>query len=378
MRGLSGRRDPRGEVGDQTGAETANQTTNETGTTLVELMVSVVLLSVFSVAVAVVVTSGTAASADNRARISANGLGQRELDIVLEEIMAYDSAAATLRGEAINPNLAEEMKFEHLHPGGTDPNPDYPFKMDGEAYRVVRTVAPRTNTAGTSCLSAGTVVGDLGDTVTVSVTWASMGAGTAPHVVSEFVPRHREANTGEDPNKAIVGVQVSGQSVDGTTARAGIKVTISGPGATGGVQTTDSRGCAAFEVAPPPAGADYDVQLLGHDAAPHVTPLGQSQPVKKQTGVTPGSSALVAFTNYDHAARMMVTVVGVNESVQQVVLEPMFSGGGDTIYGAISGGTANFESLYPGSYVVRAGLSDPVAVTLAPGEYKTGVEVVIP
>jgi hypothetical protein len=345
---------------------------------LVEVIISIVLLSIFSIAVALVVTSGTAASSDNRSRVSANGLGQREVDIVLEEITADQSAAASMRGESVNPHLAEEMKYSHFNPAGTDPDPDYPFKMDGESYRVVRMVEPRTNTDGTSCLSTGTVVGDLGHTVTVTVTWASMGAGTAPHVISQFVPRNRDASTGSDPTKAVVAVQVSGQPVAGITARGGVKVRISGLGAPGTTQITDPRGCVAFEVTPPAGGGDYDVQLLGADSATYVDHLGQSEPVKKQSGVIAGTSALVVLSNYDQAAHMTVTVLNSNPSIQHVFLEPMFSGGGDTIQEPVKGVSATFSNLYPGSYVVRAGSSNPVAVTLTPGENRTGVEVMIP
>jgi hypothetical protein len=337
-----------------------------------------VLISVFTVALGLVVTTGTAASADNRARVSASGLAERELDMATALLGASPDAAQSLRGEEVNPNLPAEMTYSYTHPGGTDPDPDFPFKVDGEAYRVLRTVEPRTNAAGGSCLSVGSVVGDLGDLVTVTVTWASMSAGTASHVIAEYVPRHRDASTASDPDRAIVAVEVAGQPLDGVTARAGVSVRVAGNGAPPVAQTTDHRGCAAFEVMPAAVGSDYEITLLGGHGAAYVDLLGQSQPVKQISEVVAGGAFLVKFTDYDKAAQLTVTVLNVNPSIHHVFLEPMFAGGGDTIQQPVKGSAAAFTNLYPGSYVVRAGLAEPVAVALAPGENRTDLKVVIP
>jgi hypothetical protein len=157
-----------------------------------------------------------------------------------------------------------------------------------------------------------------------------------------------------------------------------VKVQVNGKGFTGGVGVTDKSGCVAFEVAPPGGGGDYTVKLLGAGSVTYVDPVGQTQVEKTQTGVKPGNRVLVPFADYDQAARLTVRVANLDSSVRHVFLEPMFAGGGNTLQEPIRDGlSATFRDLYPGSYLARAGSSEAVAVTLAPGDDSV-VDLVIP
>jgi type II secretory pathway pseudopilin PulG len=51
---------------------------HERGASIVEVIVSVVILSIFGIAAMATVSQGTVTSADNRARVGAAGLAQRE------------------------------------------------------------------------------------------------------------------------------------------------------------------------------------------------------------------------------------------------------------------------------------------------------------
>ncbi|MDR2380576.1 MAG: hypothetical protein LBE08_05280, partial [Bifidobacteriaceae bacterium] len=57
----------------------------DAGSTMIEVIVSVLLLVLFTTATTVAVSAGTNTSSDNRARVGASALAQRELEYISRE-----------------------------------------------------------------------------------------------------------------------------------------------------------------------------------------------------------------------------------------------------------------------------------------------------
>ncbi|MDR2380876.1 MAG: hypothetical protein LBE08_06850 [Bifidobacteriaceae bacterium] len=340
---------------------------HDAGSTLVEVIVSVVLLTVFSSAAMVAVTSSTATSTDNRARVTASGLAVRELDLVGELIAASATGADDILNQVVvNGTVEASMQGE---------NPDFPYLLDGEEYRVERRADayPLVN-KGAACEATGSPVTQMrqGTLVTVTVTWASQKEVTQPHVARKLFAPHRNSGTGMAPGQAVIAVKVEGKiTVSGTTDRAGVQVQVVGAG-TGQTQVTDSKGCAVFSVYPGSASVLYEV-TVGTPGGGYTTTAGNPTPVLQVGPLTEGDWQQAPLQDYDPAASLTVKVLKINELVQQVDLEPAAGEAGDARHLPLEGGdTVKFEHVYPGTYAIIVYGADTKMVTLLPGahEYK--------
>jgi type II secretory pathway pseudopilin PulG len=322
---------------------------------MVEVMISVVLLSVFSVAAMLVVTSGTAASADNRARITAAGLAQRELDLVSQVITGSPNGAQLVvgEGEVTNPNLVDELSAT---PGGI-PTSDFPFALDGQKYKIVRNAAAYDTAVKSPCSDGSGVEAAQGVQVTVTVAWEGMGAGTSPHVVSKVFPPGRRASAGIPAGQAqiVVRIQGSAQGAD-YGPRPSIRVEVTGPDVLTPSVNTNSVGCAVISVVPAPAGSSYTVTLGGYQggSAAFVNPAGNPSP-SQNVGAKPDQRVQVQIENYSEVATLKVNVINATEAVQMVWARPWSPEGGGDSAAALVNGVATFAALAPGKYDIMIG-----------------------
>lgn len=323
---------------------------------------SVALMALFTTATTVALASATATSTDNRARVGASALAQRELEYVSQAItQGAGSSALRDEGTVENPHVAEELD--------TGANQEYRFAIDGERYKVVRTAEPWETTTGSACeadtISEKTVYGTL---VTVTVTWDGMGDLTKPHVASQIFPPKRDETLGVDPSKGVVAIGVK----DSTGAPlGGIQVRLTGGGGPW-TKTTNAKGCVAFEVTPDQDGSEYQATLLGDGKSAWVNPTGQPNPAITVT-VQPGKSQAQWFEDgYDRAASLKVRAINAaSHAVEYVQIEPPSDTGGGTRLAKVEGEFAQFDNVYPGVYYLTVlGVEDllpPVRVELDPG-----------
>ncbi|MDR2453827.1 MAG: carboxypeptidase-like regulatory domain-containing protein [Bifidobacteriaceae bacterium] len=341
-----------------------------TGASLVEVVVAIAVMAVFTLAAAAVVATTSATSRDNRARLGASGLAQRELEFASQAIAGGGAQALRAAGLVANPNLSAELASGEA---------EYAFKIDGQRYRLTRQAELWQARTGSACESE-TIGGQAvwGTIVTVTVTWEGLGQGAKPHVAAQVFPPMRDETLGLDPGQALLAVKVGGGAGAGAgAARAGVKVEVAGQGAPSFQATTDQTGCALVPVTPPPGALGlYQVKLLGDGSGQWVTPGGDDHPVQEVAGVAPGASRRVGFPPYDRAAQLTVNVVGASAAVGSAQIEPASGAQGATTAKTLdAAGRARFDKVFPGTYFVTAGQAAPQTVELAPGAAKT-VEVV--
>jgi type II secretory pathway pseudopilin PulG len=327
--------------------------------TLMEVVVAIALLTVLTAAAVMLVTRATTISADNRARIGASALGQRELDLAASVIGASVDGIEILADPqvAVNPNLTG------VEESGDD---EFPFLLDGQKYRVERSVERRAIGSGSPCQGGAGAARQMAAVVQVQVTWEGMSATTKPHVTSALFPPHAGTAAESLAEKAVIGVKVTGLYNPASPAQAGIKVQANAPGFRQEA-VTDSRGCAVFVMNPPTAGFDVEVTLLGRGHEKYVNLAQEAQPTVTEHSVTPGSSRNPLFENYDQAASLVVHVEGAPD-VDEVTITPLAGAAGDKIAAPLVNGVAEFELLHPSTYALQVGTSTTVSVTLEPGE----------
>jgi prepilin-type N-terminal cleavage/methylation domain-containing protein len=323
----------------------------DAGMSLVEVIVAILLLAIFSASLLLALNSATGTSTDSRARIAAAGLASRELDLVGEMIAQASGSGAGLVGTvAVNP---------HLDPSVTSvtPGAEYPFVLDGEGYRIVRSAQLRS--VGTvDCSGSAVAAPELMATlVTVEVTWGGMRPGTKPHVVSRLFSPGKTGGGSIPAGQALIAIHVEGLD-DGTlgTDRAGVAVSLSGPGVASPSMTTDGNGCAFTFVTPPAPGGDYTAKLLGGPGgARYVTMSGDAEPTGEVLHVLPGDYEQIPMGPYDQAGSVTVEVVdwaNWADQVATVQLLPSTGGDGGTKTLEYTGDPIVFEDVYPGVYRV--------------------------
>jgi type II secretory pathway pseudopilin PulG len=336
--------------------------------TLVEVVVTILLLAILTTVASILVARTTIKTVDNRARIGASALAQRELDLAATVIAASADGVEGLLSpqKAINPNVTDAMA------SGDD---EYPFLLSGQKFRVERTVERRAIGSGSPCQGGTGAAHQTAALVQVTVTWEGMAPTTKPHVASALFPPHAGTAAQALADRAVIGVKVTGLADPAMPARPGIKVRAAAPGFHQEV-TTDSRGCAVFVLKAPAEGFDVNITLLGQGSNTYVNLAREAEPSLTEYHVTPGSSRSPVFENYDLAASLIVTVEGTPDA-DEVTVIPFSSAAGDEITAPIVDGVAQFDWLHPSTYGLWVGSSAPISITLAPGEHLTEL-VVIP
>ncbi|MDR1633488.1 MAG: hypothetical protein LBS27_00880 [Bifidobacteriaceae bacterium] len=331
---------------------------------MVEVMIAVLLLSVFSIAAVMAITGGTAASSDNRARITAAGLAQRELDYSGEVIASGSNGANLLRDPVlyppVNPNLPASMDTGDAN---------YAFGVDGQRYKVERSVTTYVTQVNSPCDSgSGATQTAEGTVVTVTVSWEGASAATRPHVASKVFPPHPNAVSGLTTGQSQIAVVVKGDDQNGTGPRQGVVVEVSGPQVLSPREVTNINGCAVFKVVPgSSAGSLYTVTLIGYQGGgSYVFTNGQVQPHIDVT-VLPDETKLVPFNGYSQAGSITVRVLNAPISVQIVDLRPQDPNAGGPRSAYLVGGAALFGDLPPGYYSIEIGGVSKGTANVAPG-----------
>ncbi|MDR2381679.1 MAG: prepilin-type N-terminal cleavage/methylation domain-containing protein [Bifidobacteriaceae bacterium] len=349
----AGRRAPKGTLHLGPGAP-------DQGMTLVELIIAVVLISVFMTATTALVVQTTATSVDNRARIAAAGLAERELELTEAIITASPDGMASLFTPQVVVN-------PHVTPDLDSGDSDYAFELDGKWYRIERYTEHQVIGAGSPC-EGTSAVKEFAALVKVTVTWQGMGATTRPHVATALFAPPVGGDAAAIGDRAILGVMVTGVADPVTAARANVSVKLTGPSGSVMYETTDSNGCAVFAVDPPAGGGDYVATATGSGAQRYVNLAGEAEPTGTFYTVLKGDSRNLAIENYDKAGILTVDVVNGVPGATVVELMPLSGGAGVTMTQVIDAdGKARFIDLHPSSYSLKCETWGPVAVTITPG-----------
>jgi type II secretory pathway pseudopilin PulG len=341
------------------------------GTSIVEVVVSVVILSIFGIAAMMTVSQGAVTSADNRARIGAAGLAQRELDEAGTKIAASAEGASELIEEGLVANPNPQAVVSGTGSGATT---EYGFSMDGQRYRVERKASLYDNGLKSPCSTLGVGAQAVqGTLVTVTVTWEGMSAGAKPHVASKVFPPHPDAVDGLADGKAQIIITVTGDDGSGVTGLLqGIKVSVAGPGSGAAAITTNDAGCAVFVVTPAAGGSEYEVTLDGYaGAGQYVYSNGAPNPTYTMP-LSPGERGPHKFPDYSLSGRVTVELGPTSPPPVDpvVVLEPMWAAGAPMSAELVEG-KALFEPVAPGTYSVVIDGVSVEAVFVAAGAVET-------
>jgi type II secretory pathway pseudopilin PulG len=338
----------------------------------VEIIVSVVLLSILSIATITLFTATQRTTAQNRARIAAANLAQRELEFAEEQITASDSggadlvAAASLTdGHLINP-----------HPlNGSDPGE--PYTVDGMAYTVEVVPRPHLVDGGSACAPDGPDDAQGADKlfatlVTVNVTWTSMGTALPETVSQLFAPHLGVVSSETEANTSVIVVSVAGSAAAGSVARPNVAIVVENAQGEGTyVGTTNGSGCAPFSI-PIPEGTTgtFRVRLEGSTVptTTYVSSDRQTQPTRNNIVVDgPHRLVRVEFENYDIAGKLTVVVAGSHPLVDSVRVAAL-NGLTAPFLVPLVNGEAEMTDLYPGTYTVSVATGDSATVTLGEGQ----------
>jgi type II secretory pathway pseudopilin PulG len=345
---------------------------------MIEIVVSLVLLSIFSLASLTVIASSQRHGVHNRARVAAANLAQRELEFAEEQITASPSGARDLLAEV----AAAGGTLDNPHPLEPAAAPGHGYVVDGVAYSI--SVDAALHTVGNASLcDQGPAGGDAADKqffatlVTVTVTWEDMGSATPETVAQVFAPHQRVVLGELDTDESIIAVAVTGSPLAGAAAREGILVSLEdSAGLLIGQALTQPTGCATFTVTAP-AGSErtYRVWLEGSGttAETFVSADRHTRPSRDITVSGPRRLERVRFENYDKAATLAVRVVGHSALLHAVDVAPL-GGMGEPFQVSIIGGLAQVSGLYPGAYTVSVSSGESLTVTVAEG---TSTEVTL-
>ncbi|MDR1441022.1 MAG: hypothetical protein LBJ02_01290 [Bifidobacteriaceae bacterium] len=336
------------------------------GASLLEVVLSVVLLSIFTIATTLVVAQGTTTSANNRARITAAGLAQRELDLTAETITNSPTGANTL----LNP---QNTLNPHLTPQLNSGDPQWPFQIDGQKFAITRHTQPQSIGSGTPCQGATpNNIKRLATLVQVTITWQGMGT-EKPHTASQLFPPNRNSDTGLNPNQALLGINITG-TTGPTPQRPGTELQLTGPQTTT-TAITDNKGCALFLLTPPTTGGTYELTITGHTSGQTYVNLA-SNPHETNTiaDIMPNTTRTINITDYEPAATLTVTITNPTPTTT-ITAWPTSGGAGaaTTIPINPNTNTATFNHLYPGIWNIWSGPTNTnaISITLQPGKHTT-------
>ncbi|MDR1295361.1 MAG: hypothetical protein LBK59_10510 [Bifidobacteriaceae bacterium] len=339
--------------------------------TIVEVVLSIVLLSIFSLASLTAIASTQRHGVHNRARVAAASLAQRELEFAEEQITASPSGA----GDLLAAVDAAGGSLDDPHPLDVAASPGQGYVVDGVAYST--SVQAALHTVGNASLcdsgTAGSPQADgqfFATLVTVTVRWEDMG-GTEPETVSQVFAPHQRVVLGElDADQSVIAVAVLGSPLTGGVPREGISVSLEdSSGLVIGQALTQPPGCATFTVAAPDdGGRTYRVWLEGSGTTgeTYVSSDRQPRPSRDVTVSGPRQLERVRFENYDKASSLAVRVVGQSALIHAVNVEPL-NGMGEPFQVSINAGLATIPDLYPGTYTVSLSSGESLTVTVAEG-----------
>lgn len=244
------------------------RTTGDAGFTLLEAVLSAVVLMIFATGAFGLIAATLRVSGNDRQRVAASNLAARELEIVRNSFRSGNAAVTSIVNQ------------------GTVANPDPtgaagPSVVDGVAYTVTRTAQWATAGTGTSSCDGGSTVTYPAVLVNVEVTWPTMGSTRPVRTDSVITPSKDLLNS----VYSFVAVKVVDYTGAPTPDR---PVSMSGPSGNDTIQTDDS-GCAVFGL----SGTGNHVFGLNESGYVDFT---SSAPTSQTVAVATGSFKQVTFT----------------------------------------------------------------------------------
>lgn len=245
-------------AGDVVGGDGVRPDPGDGGYSVVEAVVSVLLLAVLAVGVEASVLGTMKLTAESQRRVAATHLASREIDLVREALDSGPAGVAEIlgAGTVVNPNPLA---------GGVAGDP---LVVQGVGYTVTRDVHYRTVVGGVSvCDLSGTPLGsELLAEVVVEVTWPERRAAAPVRVV--------EVMATQDGSAAMTHSYIAVKVTDGggppqPVVSGRVAVVDAVTNASVAVAATDATGCAVVPVTPAASGTSYDV-LVSKDG--HVSP----------------------------------------------------------------------------------------------------------
>ena len=266
----------------------ARRDRDESGLSLIELMMAMLIFSLAATAIASGFIAAIKTSGNDRNRLAATNLAQRELEIARNVFAESDTGYDDLlgAGTVVNPNPL---------PGGTA---GQPLRVDGRPYTVTRRVQTIDGARGQSLCDGGTGVLYPALAVNVTVTWPSLGNAKPVESNTILTPPKTQISS----TSAYVAVKLTGIS-NLRTAGVPVRVTRKSTGALINTVVTASDGCAAFKIDNfPGPNPNYVVSV---DEPGYVDNNGQ-QALSKDITVTAATFQLVPLS-YARAATLAVT-----------------------------------------------------------------------
>jgi Tfp pilus assembly protein PilV len=259
------------------------------GTTMVEVLVAAMLMALAAVAIGTVLLASIRTSQNDRQRVAASNLAQREIENSRNLFGTSDAAALALgaSGTVTNPTP---------YPSGT---PGTDSVVDGSSYTVTRTTKWLPTGTGSNACDGGSAVTYPSLQVDVTVT-ANQAVNTKP--ITETTLLTPQKTLLATTNESYIAVKVLNAA---GTAASGINVSVSGPSSTA-PQTTDSTGCAVFMVT---TAGSYTVKLANTG---YVDNSGVATPTKVQ--VTANGQLYVLPFSYDKAASIRIVQTILNST----------------------------------------------------------------
>ncbi|KQY25096.1 hypothetical protein ASD16_06550 [Cellulomonas sp. Root485] len=256
---------------------------------LIEVVIAMVVLGAMSVAVIGVIMNTQSLGVANRARVAASNLAARDLDIVREQFTRSPASpmAVANAGTQVNPNPL---------PGQTA---GQPMVMDGKAYTLTRTVAWNVTGSGASACDGGSLVLYPTLRVTITVTWADMGAVKPVVTNASLAPKKDDGVQG---TASFVAVKVTDAAGAASPGR-GVQVWSASETKNG---VTDTSGCAVIQVSPGAAGATYDARVTD---AGYVDLSATPTPTKSVGMVATGQLVNNVTFAYDRAGSVTLHLV---------------------------------------------------------------------
>lgn len=331
-------------------AREPRHTRDDRGLTLVEVVVASLLLGILASIILAIVLVTQSAQVGNRGRIAAANLAAREIDLVREQFGATTSGPM---------DVADAGVVTNPHPldGGTAGDP---LVVDGTSYTVVRSAAWNLTGEGVSACEGGTLVSYPTLTVSVRVTWPTMGA--IEPVVSHTVLAPDKLS-GVDSDDSFVAVLV----VDETAAPSAGRTVYVANGGDIRSGLTDSSGCAVVKVEPAGGGTDYTVSV----SDPGYVDISNNPAPSKKTGpVERGTINNSVNFSYARAGTVQLRLIDPSGGVlsqadvlgsQATLVASEYSGStGETVH-TVTDVTTTIGNLWPTTYGGYSGTVAPAA-----------------
>jgi type II secretory pathway pseudopilin PulG len=247
--------------------------------TLIELMWAMVIFAFVATATVGALEMSMKTVRSDRSRVAASDLAARELEI----------SRNTFTGSASGPSLITDATNPDPLSGGTA---GQPLVIDNVPYTVTRNTEWIVAGTGKSPCDGGATVAYPSMSVTVTVSWSSMGNTQPVSSNTILTPPKNYVQSNTFGYAAIKVLDSNGAAVKGTT------VTLTGPGGTL-TDTTADDGCAVFQ------SSTVGSYVASINQAGYVDYYGNQNATKTVSIAVGGLSQ--ATINYDKAATLTVT-----------------------------------------------------------------------